>query len=143
LHVLFGHSSLDPARDLFGDLAHAMQQHVAVAQQDAVMVMVGVAYFPEDLAVPVRFQRHAAFERKATEKVLLGGAPVVKQGPAFCFPRNAAECKPRERALSFASAQANTSAFEGILLDGGYDRAGDEDRARTDSGRAGEHRATL
>jgi hypothetical protein len=53
------------------------------------------------------------------------------------------ECKPRERALSFASAQANTSAFEGILLDGGYDRAGDEDRARTDSGRAGEHRATL
>src|SRR5215510_8705809 len=53
------------------------------------------------------------------------------------------ECKPGERALCFAGAQANTSAFEGILLDGGYDRARGEDRARTDSGRAGEHLATL
>src|SRR5215472_17156177 len=146
LHVLFGHSSLDAARDFFGDLGHAMQQHVAIAQQDAVMVMVGVAYFPEDLAVPVRFQDHAAFERKATEKILVGSAPVVKQSAALgeiagqarriwhgpgvndlalkidqihtsvFLEMRSKECKPGERASRLASAQPNTTALERVLL---------------------------
>jgi hypothetical protein len=48
-----------------------VQQHVSVAQQDAVMMMVRMAYLPEHLAIPVRFQNHATFEREATEKALL------------------------------------------------------------------------
>jgi len=48
-----------------------MQQHVAVAQQDAVMMMVRVAYFPQHFAIPVGFQDDAAFEREAAQKALL------------------------------------------------------------------------
>src|SRR5262249_7204446 len=70
-HVLFRHPPFDAPGDVSGHLAHAMQQHVSIAQQDAVMMMVRMAHFPEHLAAPVRFQDRAAFERKATEKALL------------------------------------------------------------------------
>src|SRR5215831_14226013 len=61
-----------------------MQEHVSITQQDAVVMMVGMAYFPEHLTIPVHFQDHAAFEGKATEKALFWSTPVVKQRPALC-----------------------------------------------------------
>jgi len=79
---------VDPSYDTLGNLlryfAHAMQEHVSITQQDAVVMMVGMAYFPEHLTIPVRFQDHAAFEGKATEKALFWSTPVVKQRPALC-----------------------------------------------------------
>jgi hypothetical protein len=60
-----------------------MQQHVPIAQQDAVMVMIRMADFPEHLPVPVRFQHHAALERKAAEKIVLGAASVEEERPAL------------------------------------------------------------
>jgi hypothetical protein len=45
-------------------------------------MVVRVAYFPQDLAVPVCFQDDSAFERKATEKALLRCAAVVEERPA-------------------------------------------------------------
>src|SRR5262249_49365728 len=74
--------ALDSAGDVLGDLAHAIQQHVAVAQQDAVVMVVSMAKFPEHLAVPVRFEDHPPLERESTEEALLRGAPVVEQGSA-------------------------------------------------------------
>src|SRR5262249_34345300 len=71
LHVAFGHPSGNAACDVIGYLGHAMQQHVAIAQQDAVMMVVPVAYFPQHFAIPVGFQDDAAFEREAAQKALL------------------------------------------------------------------------
>src|SRR5262245_15445520 len=71
LHVVLHHASGDTPSDVVGHLGHAMQEHVAVAEQDAVVMMVRVTYLPKDLAIPVGFQHYAAFERKSTEKALL------------------------------------------------------------------------
>src|SRR5215471_1253527 len=72
------HPSLDAPDDVVGNSAHAIQQHVSVPQQDAVVMMVRMAHFPQHLAVPVCFEHHAAFEREVTEKALLGRAFVVE-----------------------------------------------------------------
>src|SRR5215475_13760041 len=142
LHVPFRHPSFDAPRDFFGYLAHAMQQHVPVAQQDAVVVMVGMAHLPQYLPIPVRFQDHAAFEWKTTEKALLRSASVEKQGPALVDVAGQAgriwhvpgvddlalkvdeihgpafhemrgkKREPRERALRLPRTQANASTFE-------------------------------
>ena len=77
------HPTPDTPGDLVGDLAHAIQQHVSVAQQDAVVMVIRMAYFPQHLAIPVRLQDHAPFEREATEKALLGRAPVIEQRAPF------------------------------------------------------------
>src|SRR4029077_20211412 len=77
------HPSFDTPGDVVGNLTHAVQQHIAIAQQDAVVMVVRMAYFPEHLAVPVRFQDHASLEGKAAEKALLGRAPVVEEGSAL------------------------------------------------------------
>src|SRR5215472_8559559 len=71
LHVVLHHASGNTPGDVVGYLGHAMQEHVAVAEQDAVVMMARVTYLPKDLAIPVGFQHHAAFERKSTEKALL------------------------------------------------------------------------
>src|SRR5947209_11850147 len=71
LHVALVNPAGHTARYFSRHLGHAMQQHVAVAQQDAVMMVIPMAYLPQHLAVPIRFQDHAAFERKTTEKALL------------------------------------------------------------------------
>src|SRR5262249_54338213 len=71
LHVVLHHASGNTPGDVVGHFGHAMQEHVAVAEQDAVMMMIRVTYFPKDLAIPVGFQHDAAFERKSTEKALL------------------------------------------------------------------------
>src|SRR5438132_8414465 len=75
------HASLDTPGDVVGNLAHAVQQHVSVAQEDAVVMVVRMADLPEHLAVPVRFQDHPALERKAIQKALLRRAPVVEERP--------------------------------------------------------------
>jgi hypothetical protein len=59
-----------------GTLPRAVQQHVSVAEQDAVMMMIRMTYFPENPATPVRFEHHAAFEREAAEKAVFRRAPV-------------------------------------------------------------------
>src|SRR5215467_9835772 len=84
LHVVLHYAAGDTPGDMVGHLGHAMQEHVAVAEQDAMVMMVRVTYLPKDLAIPVGFQHHTAFERKTTEKALLWRAPVVKQRPALC-----------------------------------------------------------
>src|SRR5215470_13422470 len=56
-----------------------MEQHVAVAQQDAIVMVVWMADFPEYLSVPVSFEDHATLEWKAAQEVLLRGTPVVEQ----------------------------------------------------------------
>src|SRR5262245_63471949 len=76
LHVALHHSSGHAPCDVIGYLSHAMQQHVAVAQQDAVMMMVRVAYFPQQFAIPVGFQDDDAFERETVQKDLLCRATV-------------------------------------------------------------------
>jgi hypothetical protein len=48
-----------------------MQQHVAIAQQDAVVMVVRMTYLPQHVAVPVSLQDDAAFEREAAEEALL------------------------------------------------------------------------
>src|SRR5262245_6080171 len=83
LHLGFLYPSFDTLSDLVGYCAHAIQQHVSVAQQNAVMMMVRMAHFPEHLAGPVRFQRHTTFERKATEVVVLWRASVVVKRSAL------------------------------------------------------------
>jgi hypothetical protein len=132
-----------------------------------------MAYFPEHLAVPVRFQDHAAFEWKATEKIVLRRASVVKQCPAFreiagqagrvrhvpgvddvalkvdeihgsvLHEMRGKKRKSRRGALRIAGAQTNTPAFEGILLDRRCSLATSNEGARTESGNAGEQRASL
>ena len=62
-HVAFFHPSFDTPRDRVGDHAHAIEQHVAVAQQDAVVMLAGVAHFPEHLAVPVCLEGDTAQEK--------------------------------------------------------------------------------
>src|SRR5262249_43070475 len=71
LHVVLHHASGDTPGDVVGHLGHTMQEHVAVAEQDAVVMMVRVTYLPKDLAIPVGFQDHAAFEWKSIKKALL------------------------------------------------------------------------
>src|SRR5262249_60205482 len=71
LHVVLHHASGDTLGDVVGHLGHAMKEHVAVAEQDAGVMMVRVTHLPKDLAIPVGFQHHAAFERKSTEKASL------------------------------------------------------------------------
>ena len=71
LHVVLHHASGDTPGDVVGHLGHAMQEHIAVAEQDAVVMMVRVMYLPKNFAIPVGLQHHAAFERKSTEKALL------------------------------------------------------------------------
>src|SRR5262245_42034094 len=71
LHVVLHHAAGDTPGDVVGHLGHAMQEHVAVAEQVAVVMMARVTHLPKDLAIPVGFQHHAAFERKSTEKALL------------------------------------------------------------------------
>src|SRR5690242_12360539 len=73
------HPSFDAAGDVVGHPAHASQQHVSIAQQDAVVMVVWMAYFPEHLAVPVHFHDHATLERKAAEKALLWSTPGVEE----------------------------------------------------------------
>src|SRR5215467_15732956 len=150
-----------------------MQQHVAVAQQDAVMMMVRVAYFPQHFAIPVGFQDDAAFEREAAQKALLRRAPVVKQCPAFCEIAGQAgrvrhvpgvddlalqvdeinvpalhevrskQRKSRKGALWLARAQPDAPSFEGVLLDRGHERATSNDGARSERSKASEQRASL
>src|SRR5262249_19658002 len=79
----FHHSAAHASRDVVGHLAHAMEQHVAVAQQDAVVMVVWMADLPEYLAVPVSLQDHASLEWKAAQEVLLRGTPVVEQRSAL------------------------------------------------------------
>jgi hypothetical protein len=47
------------------------------------MMMVRMAHFPQHLAVPVRFQHHAALKGKPAEKILLWAASVEKKCPAL------------------------------------------------------------
>src|SRR5262249_61055192 len=42
-------------------------------------MVIRMAHFPQHLAIPVRFESHAAFEWKAAEKALLRRAPVVEK----------------------------------------------------------------
>jgi hypothetical protein len=61
---------------VIGYLGHAMQQHVAVAQQDVVMMMVRVAYFPQHFAIPVGFQNCGLLRANlCTENFDGGGKP--------------------------------------------------------------------
>ena len=64
-----------PPFDLPGNFgrnpAQTIQQDVSVAQQDPDVMVVRVTQFPQHFAVSVGFQDHAAFERKAAEKVVL------------------------------------------------------------------------
>src|SRR5215467_6339248 len=151
LHVVLQHASSDPPGDVVGHLRHAMQQHVAVAQQNAVMMMVRMPYFPQHLAVPVGFQDNAAFERKAAQKALLGRAPVVEERPALGeiagqagrvrhFPGVydlalqvdevyvavlhevwSKQRKSRSDALWLARAQPDAPSLESVLLDRGHE----------------------
>src|SRR5437773_9574033 len=82
-HLGLLHPSFDMLGDFVGYLAHTIQQHVSIAQQNSVVMMVRMAYFPEHLAGPVRFQGHTAFERKATKAVVLWRASVEVQRSAF------------------------------------------------------------
>src|SRR5262245_40888374 len=66
--AVFLHPSFDTPGDIVGNPAHAIQQHVSVAQQDAVVMVVGMSDFPQHLAVPVCLQDHATLERKPAEK---------------------------------------------------------------------------
>src|SRR5262249_31215206 len=59
------------------------EQHVAVAQQDAVVMVIWMADFPQYLAVPVSFEGHASLEWKAAQKVVLRCSPVVEQCSAL------------------------------------------------------------
>src|SRR5262245_29114194 len=61
-----------------------MEQHVAVAQQNAIVMVVWMTDFPQYLAVPVGFQDHASLEWKAAQEILLRGTPVVEQRPTLC-----------------------------------------------------------
>src|SRR5438309_11752277 len=76
-HLGLLHPSFDTLGDFVGYLAHTIQQHVSIAQQNSVVMMVRMAYFPEHLAGPVRFKGHTAFERKAIEAVVFWRASVV------------------------------------------------------------------
>src|SRR5881296_2720069 len=82
-HLGFVHPSFDTLSNFGGYLAHAIQQHVAIAQQNTVVVLARMTYFPEHLAAPIRFQDYATFERKATEEVVLWIASVVVQRSAL------------------------------------------------------------
>ena len=82
-HLGLLHPAFDTLSDFVGYLAHTIQQHVSIAQQNSVMMMIRMAYFPEYLAGPVRFQGRTTFERKATEAVVLWRASVVVQRSAF------------------------------------------------------------
>src|SRR5580704_3038169 len=110
-------------------------------------MVIRMAYFPEHLAVPVRFQDHASFERKAAEKAVLRRAPVVEQCPALgeiagqawgvrhvpgmddvagqvdeidsavSPDKGSKQGKPWSGALWVERAQPNTPALGGVLLD--------------------------
>src|SRR5262245_4622442 len=109
-------------------------------------MVVRMAHFPQDLAVPVRLQDHATFERKATEKALLRRAPVVEEcsplgeiagqawrvrhvpgvddiaaevdeiDPSVPPDEGRKEGKARKGALRVESAQANSAPFDRDLL---------------------------
>jgi hypothetical protein len=61
------------------------QHHVAVAQPDAVMVVVRMAYFPENSTIPIRFKDDAAFPRLPADEAirLFDDFSVVKQRASF------------------------------------------------------------
>src|SRR5262245_58514039 len=71
--------ALDAPGDVVGNSAHTIEQHVSIAQQNAVVMVIRMAHFPQHLAVPVRFENHPAFEREATEKALPRRAPVIEE----------------------------------------------------------------
>src|SRR5262249_37347500 len=130
----------------------------------AVMMMIRMAHLPEHLAIPVRLQNHAAFEREATEKALFRGAPVVKQRSALCEIAGQAgrvrqvqgvhdlalkvdeidvpvlhEMRGKERksgrgALWLTGAQPNASTFEGVLFDHRHNLIASNSRARAERG---------
>ena len=111
-------------------------------------MVIGVAHFPEHVAVPVGLQHHAALEWKTAEKILLGTASVKKEGSALgdvagqpgrvrerpsvddrtleideidvlaADKMRRKQRKSRKRVFRVVGAQTNASAFNGILLDG-------------------------
>src|SRR5262249_1114350 len=77
------HPTAHAPGDIVGHLAHAMEQHVTVAQQNAMVMVVWMADLPEYFAVPVGLEDHATFEWKAAQEVLLGSSPIIEQRSAL------------------------------------------------------------
>jgi len=61
--------SSDTLGDVVGNLSQTMQQHISIAQQDAVMMVVRVPYFPEHISVRVGFQDYTALKWKPARKL--------------------------------------------------------------------------
>jgi hypothetical protein len=83
LHIAFHHPAAHAPGDVAGHLAQAMEQHVAVAQQNTMVMVVWRVDLPEYLAVPVSLEDHAGLEWKAAEEVLIGSSPVEEQRSAL------------------------------------------------------------
>lgn len=67
--------------DVRWKLGGTEQQHVAVAEQQPVMVMVRLFDFPKHLAVPIRFHRGATHVRLLANPGVISDLTVVEQRP--------------------------------------------------------------
>src|SRR5262249_21027508 len=73
-------AALDLGHDLRRQSIQTKQQYVAVAQSDAVVMVIGMANFPQNASVPVRFERRTAFPWLFTDEArgIFYGLAVVK-----------------------------------------------------------------
>src|SRR5258708_39877135 len=76
-------SALDLSGYAIRQFRRAQQQHIAVLQQPCVVMMIRLAQLQENSAVPVRLQRHAAFERRPPQKSIVGNFSVVEASTAL------------------------------------------------------------
>ena len=79
-------AALDPRNQMLRQLRQANQQHIAVAQPDAVVVMVGLAHLPKNFSVPIRFEHNAALPGLPADKAfrVLDRFAVVKKRAVIC-----------------------------------------------------------
>src|SRR5688572_606955 len=76
-----GYSTFDPRHKIRGKLSQAKKQHVAVPQGYAIVMVIGVAHFPEDTTVPVYFNRSASFPWLPTDEAcrILDNLSIVEE----------------------------------------------------------------
>src|SRR5262245_8533035 len=69
--VLGGRSSaFDFRYQLLRQLSQADQHYVAVSKSNTVVVVVGMAYLPENSTIPIRFENNTAFPRLLADKAI-------------------------------------------------------------------------
>ena len=74
-----GDAAIDLLDDVIGQRRRAHQQRVAVPQQPAIVMVIGLSDFPQNVTVPVDFQRDATLEGLLAQEGLVRNFAVVEQ----------------------------------------------------------------